>query len=677
METNLSLTKSEMKFKFLCRLSTALLLCVSCGTSHKLSGLRDRDVTASINLGGDTVGPVRDDDGSTASETSSADTVRINVDGREMLIMKAIRDEESGLMVATEQIKAAVVTARFRNVAERHGKVNLQFELRVPEEMYDSKWQIKLSPDMYVLGDSIRLDDILVTGLDYRKAQLRGYQQYENFLARIVDDPEHYIDRRSLEIFLERNIPMIYSLRADTTYVSEEEVESRFGVNEREALEHYTNRIGSYFNERRKLRKDLMYSRYVKAPIVTEHIRLDTVIRSLEGDFIYMYSQNVAVRPKLRKVEMTMSGEILEQGKKVYDIPHSAPLTFYISSLSSFVDGRERYFTKVVERSVSANASWNIDFGLGKSVIDESLGENAFQIANIKDNLRSLVTNDTFELDSLNVAAFASPEGSLKANVALSSRRASSARDYFGRFLRQVKDSVRAEAGMKIGVGMTSDGSMAESTMSSAAVFQDIVFRTTASGENWQLLDHLVSKDSLLSDSDKLSYNSLTSISDPDERERVLSSRAFYPYLKEKLYPLLRTVQFNFYLHRRGMVQDTLVTTVLDSTYMKGVQAIRDRDYETAALLLLPYRDFNAAIALASLDRNVSALSILEGLERKAPVNYMLAIIYSRMGDIRQAVQCYVESCRQDPSFVHRGNLDPEISALIRDYNLNDNNLQL
>jgi hypothetical protein len=71
--------------------------------------------------------------------------------------MNAVRDVD-GEMVATDRITASYVTARFRNVAERGGKVDLEFQVRVPERMLDSKWQLRLDPDMFLLGDSLRLD---------------------------------------------------------------------------------------------------------------------------------------------------------------------------------------------------------------------------------------------------------------------------------------------------------------------------------------------------------------------------------------------------------------------------------------------------------------------------------------------------------------------------------------
>lgn len=147
----------------------------------------------------------------------------------------------------------------------------------------------------------------------------------------------------------------------------------------------------------------------------------------------------------------------------------------------------------------------------------------------------------------------------------------------------------------------------------------------------------------------------------------------WYSYAKKEIYPKLRTVKFNFYLHRKGMVKDTIHTTTVDSTYARGLQALADMDYHTAIALLGPYEDYNAAVAFVGLDRNLTALQILEPIkpeERTPQVNYILAIIYSRIGRVQDAVQCYLNSVEQEPSYRHRGNLDPEISVLIKQYEL-------
>ena len=64
-------------------------------------------------------------------------------------------------------------------------------------------------------------------------------------------------------------------------------------------------------------------------------------------------------------------------------------------------------------------------------------------------------------------------------------------------------------------------------------------------------------------------------------------------------------------------------------------------------------------------------MAILQNCERNAKVDYLLAVLYSRDGDDRNAVQHYLDACHQDPSYINRGNLDPEISALIKKYDLN------
>lgn len=105
---------------------------------------------------------------------------------------------------------------------------------------------------------------------------------------------------------------------------------------------------------------------------------------------------------------------------------------------------------------------------------------------------------------------------------------------------------------------------------------------------------------------------------------------------------------------------------------MSGVQAITDRDYKKAISILKPYGDYNLAVAYCAMDYNASALDILEKLEKTDRVHYMLAVIYSRTGKTKLAAEHYETACSLNPSYVHRGNLDPEISALIRKYGLNN-----
>ncbi|MBO4535904.1 MAG: hypothetical protein J5702_01735, partial [Bacteroidales bacterium] len=236
----------------------ALLSCLNCSGPSKIQRVQTEQMQAEIGL-------VEMPDRSIGIADQVGNDVRPDTlvvrddDGRELIIMKAVKDE-NGEMVATDVISAAVVEARFRNVAERCGKVDIEFQIRVPKDMQDDAWQLRFYPEMRLRrgiagqagndgkgagGDgyeSVDLDMVIITGSKYRKAQLKGYQQYERFLASIVTDTTRFIDMRQLELFIQRNIPDLYAFKTDSTVVDDAKFESVYGVTERDAVEHYTNR---------------------------------------------------------------------------------------------------------------------------------------------------------------------------------------------------------------------------------------------------------------------------------------------------------------------------------------------------------------------------------------------------------------------------------------------------
>lgn len=633
-----------------------LLLPLACAPTSHLRQIREGQVTAQLSLSEERELPTLDVGAPVQRDT----LVVVDPEGREVIIMKAVKDE-NGDMVAHETLDAARVTARFRNVAERGGSVDLRFQILVPEKMQDSDWQLRFYPDLFVLEDSIRLEPVLITGSGYRKAQLKGYEQYRRFLESIAADSLHFVDRRQLENFLRRNIPAIYRFRTDSSFVSDSSFTSAFGITEQNALEHYTNNLRVKLNRRKVERKDEVFRQYVKAPIVSEGLRLDSVIVQVGGDIAYEYVQTIRVRPKMRKASVVLGGEILQDGQVIYRVPPSDPLTFYISSLSTLTDNRIRYKTKVISRSVQANTACYIEFEQGKTDIREKLGNNPAEMGRIKDNLVSLVEDKVFDLDSIVITASCSPEGTWETNRKLSVQRSQSVSNHYQGFLKRREDSLRRSRGVVLSL----DNSFQEKGRT------PIRFLPHYDAENWTMLDALVQKDSTLHQADKDKYTEFRSIEDPDERERKLQGLSCYRYLRENLYPRLRTVRFDFHLHRKGMVKDTVHTTEVDSTYMAGLEALREREYEKALSLLKEYKDYNTAIAYVSLDYNASAMSILKDLAPTPQVQYMMALLYARKGDDQNAVQSYLNACHEDRSYVFRGNLDPEINVLIQRYGLN------
>mgnify|MGYP002623327456 FL=1 len=616
------------------RIAPALVLLAlcACSSARKAEELRSGGIAPSLSMAED----IRPEEILVDSPVS--DTIKVtDAQGREMIIMKAVRDE-NGEMVASDVIAPVVVSSTFRNVAERNGKVDLRFDVTVPADMVESRWQIRLKPVLIALGDSSALEPILITGERYRQAQMRGYQRYQRFLDSIISDTTVFIRTGQLEIFLERNLPLVYALKTDSSYVSDERFASLYGVTEQEAVEHYTDRFRLVRNRRRQAMTGKMFARYVKAPYMTG-VRLDTVVRTGDGDLIYNYVHTMDAPAGLRKAEIFLEGSVFEEDRQVCGMPRTRPLTFYISSLSGLAEGTVRYIQKIVERRVQANTACYVEFGTGSSQIDTLLGNNATEMGRISGNLEELLGSGTFDMDSIVVQASCSPEGSWSYNTALSRRRSEAVCGYYAGL--RSRDTVRLE------------------------------FIPREIPENWAGLESLVRGDTLLTAAQKEEIGRIcASIPDPDSRERRLASLDCYRHLRENIYPHLRVVRFSFYMHRRGMVKDTVHTTEPDTVYMEGVRALQERDYKRAVTLLRPYADLNTALAYCALGYNASALAVLAELPEGPKVDYMRALLHARRGEDRDAVECYMRACELDPSFVHRGNLDPEITALKNRYQI-------
>lgn len=605
-----------------------MMLFVSCSQYRKIELVRSGGVRVSLTIPEED--PI-DDDEEIVEELESVG----NVLSGEPFIMNAVKDEETGEMVATDVIAASSVTARFRNVAERAGFVTIGFDIRVPAGMADSRFRLKLYPQMIKRKDTCDLEPVIITGRKYREGQLRGYERYRRFVASIVTDTTDFVRIGQLEIFLQRHFPDTYKMKNDSSLVSDPEAETLFGATQQEAVMHYTRKFRRFVNQRRIDRKAEMFRKYVKDPIVQEGIRLDTVFTAENGDFVYGYLHTFKTEPLLKKVTVTIKGELFADGEIVAHLPESDDLDFYISTLSSLVDDTPRYKMIILERRVYDNAKAYLDFKVGSSQVDTTLGDNAQELSRIRKCISDVVAQEEFALDSLLVVASCSPEGSWTFNDRLAARRSNAIMEHIkGYVTKELRDSLR----------------------------------TARVPENWGLLRSLVEKDTLLDNSDKREIlGMIDGMKDPDMTERSLSRHASYGYIRKELYPELRCVSFDFHLHRVGMVKDTVHTTQLDSLYMDGIQALRNLDYQTAADILGPYGDYNAALAYVSADRNHSALEVLKHLDSSdSKVCYLMAIVSSRLGMPQTAMQFYLMAKSKDPSIQYRANLDPELSGLLK-----------
>lgn len=599
-----------------------LALLVSCTASRQLAQLGREGADVGVSI------PAVCETEDKAKEEKSEEAILENTSGndREPFIMNAVKDPETGEMVASDVIDASKVVARFRNVAERNGRVTIEFDVTVPSSMVSSKWQLRLFPAAGVLDETFSLDPILVTGSRYRSRQIRGYERYREFISSIISDSSGFVMQKPLEIFLERNYPRVYAMKNDTSFVSDPEAEDIFGVTQKEVLDHYTRHGLVKRNRRREEKSGIMLEKLTGG--LKGRIRLDTVISS-GTEVCYRYVQTLDSRPGLRKIPVWLSGGVYEDGELVYGIPGRNAIDFYVSSLSSLADSAVRYRSVIVERSVYGYVNAMLDFGKGSALLDTLSGSNVTELARMRAGMESMLGNSDYEADSVVVTASCSLEGSYAYNSSLAERRAAAV------------------------VKILSEGSGGECTK---------ILRQACRPENWERFFAVIEDDPSVSEESRTLIRSLPYKERPDSSEKVLQGLPEYRYLKEKVYPGLRTVRLDFYMHRKGMVKDTLCTSEIDSAYMRGVAALRNLDYSRAVELLGSYRDYNAALAYLSSGYDAKALEIIASLKHvPARALYLKAIALSRLGMEEEASEVFEKCIVMDPSMLHRGRLDPEI----------------
>ena len=422
-------------------------------------------------------------------------------------------------------------------------------------------------------------------------------------------------------------------------------------------------------NERRRLGAPDAYRRLVRHPY-PDPVRLDTVIYRPDGRIDYYYTQQVQADENTSKLRLYLTGEVEDRNGRSYRLRRSDTLYYNVASMTTFLDERTRYMQRIVLRDAEANARFFFTFPVGKSSLVDTLPENRRQIAAVKLLTRGLMTDPVYLIDSITLRATASPEGRWELNERLARDRAEALRRVLVGEFRVLYDS------LNVAGSYTLDEQGRQVMVEEEDRLPDLpnLLRTTSLAEDWDELYRLVAADTLLTHKAEI-LEMIRWEGNPDTREwRIrLKYPREYARMRSVIYPQMRAVDFRFNLHRRGMKQDTVYTTEVDSNYMHAVDLLRKRRYEEALTILRPYEDRNTALAYMSLGYDAAAYRILRGLPEAsstADIQYMLAILAARLGEEEHAVQYFLRAVELRENLKFRGNLDPEISRLIRRYGL-------
>ena len=375
------------------------------------------------------------------------------------------------------------------------------------------------------------------------------------------------------------------------------------------------------------------FARIVKYPYL-KGVRLDSVA-SHPGHISYFYSQEVPTDETSKTMLITLQGRVVALDGSRYTLPTSDTLTYHVSSMLSFVDTTTRYKIKVISKYATVQDRNYIQFLVNDTRVLDTLGRNAAELDKIGARMSGLIGQQEFFVDSIILTATASPEGHFARNRSLAQGRAHALKDY-------LQERISPQV--------------------------DTLVRVRWVAEDWPELAARIRGDESLPHRAEI-LELIETEKDPDRRERLIRERypAEYREIKENVYPWLRAVTMRYDLRRRGMIKDTIHTREVDTAYMRGVDLLQRRRYAKALYNLLEYRDRNTVVALLSLGHDAQALEVLGGLEKSATVEYLKAVACSRLGRRAEGREHFLTACGLDERMQYRGNLDPEITELLKE----------
>ncbi len=690
------------------------------------------------------------------------------LDGKTLHFVPASYDEQIQESVMNVQIEQVTISVRnLRNVAERNGKVNLEFSVTIPPVILNDKWRVELEPMLCTTMDTTHLQKLIFTGDRFRRFQRQEFARYQRYLDKIVDSTDYfqyfgdiagfeeyllkaaeqreqllankhlldsfssndknksysnlYYDTHSYRHAMRRlmrldaraerrrrhtiaRIPksvdsgalvayLLPEYRPVTVSDYERELRREFSDSSRIQRRHIRKRnveanirvlssldtvalMREYYNLRKvernekKIRnKHEVFQRIVHFPEIQD-ARIDTVVHA-DQSITYHYSEQITANEYTDRIRLFLRGTVTEIGGRSIRLPESDTLTYTVASMISFVDSSPRYLRQIIRRDAEVNARFFFVFPQGKFRLQEELADNYEQLKRIEELTQRLMTDPVYRIDSITLTATSSPEGAWRVNERLARKRSLELKQVLERKFRKLKDSLEIS-----GVYVLDAGGRIQRVESESEI-PDIpnLLRATWRAEDWSRLRRLIAMDTLLSNQENI-LALIDSEKDPDRCERLIRKRfpASYSYMYSKFYPQLRAVDFRFSLHRRGMKQDTVWTTVLDSTYMEGVRFLQRRHYDEALERLRPYDDYNTALAYMSVGLDRAAFRILkreaERQSGKAYIHYVLSVVAARLNDQEPTLRSLMRAVELEPRLRFRANLDPELSSIVRRYNL-------
>ena len=388
-------------------------------------------------------------------------------------------------------------------------------------------------------------------------------------------------------------------------------------------------------NEMKKERREEKKREMIVFPY-EEKTRLDTVIQT-DRDFVFYYKQDYPVAAGLRRLRLTIDGTVDAVDKSRFVQPKADTLSYFISSLSQLADLSLIKETKTEHRDAYSTLVTYPKFHSKRSKeFSVNHADNKTQIDTVINSYRTF-TSGKYVMDSVVLRVTTSLDGTYNENETASLNRANALKSYLASTL-----------------GVRND-----------------IFKIRPASEDWNTLARLVTQRNDLTNKSEI-LDLLTNAVHPDQCEDEIKKK--YPedfnIIRREIYPKLNKAEIVFNMTRPDLTEEVVTRVETRPDYDRALKHLQDREYWEALEILSKYADFNTALCLVCMGYNQQAFNLLEKLKQTGNTEYLLAVLAIRSNDDSKAIAHLKKACELDPTKAYRIPLDPEVSALARKYNL-------
>ena len=364
-----------------------LIILAACNTAQRL-GFAERKNQSSIRL------PFKAEKKDTATFVMPASVTYEDSDGKKNIIQTAVLDSVTGQYeLQGGELGEITVTAAAKSVAERNGKITLDFVVTVPENLMMRDWRMVIKPQLDNGGNIMILDSLEITGVENYNFNRRRQRQLNRELNNVKRSENALVKRQQWAQFRR-------------TGKQTEITTSAFGT---------------------QVANDIEIN--AAADLSGKGMRLDTVIVT-GNDYIYHYSLVLHSAGLATRLKVWFDSYIVNCGDDVFMMTASDTVGFNIASFLQFMDRAPRYVRKTVYRKVTDKMSAQIQFKVGDNMVIDTLANNRAELNKVQAKLKEIAQGNEFIIDSLYITSYASPEGAYSLNAELSQKRGLSIREY-------------------------------------------------------------------------------------------------------------------------------------------------------------------------------------------------------------------------------------------------------